>query len=91
MTAPGAKWPEVHTGRHEEASYTGHGLGLQRRFFDHFLKGADNGWDTEPRGEHAWPLPRTEWTRWYLDADAAALDGSGAPPQAASRGQPAAR
>jgi uncharacterized protein len=95
----GAKWLEVHTGRHEELFYTGHGLGLQRRFFDHFLKGADNGWDTEPpvqitvrhadgsirqRGEHAWPLPSTEWSRWYLDADGAALGGSGAPPQTAA-------
>jgi predicted acyl esterase len=36
-----AKWLEVHTGRHEELFYTAHGLGLQRRFFDHFLLGAD--------------------------------------------------
>ena len=78
-----AKWLEVHTGRHEELFYTSHGLGLQRRFFDHFLLGVDNGWDTEPpvqiavrhadgttvrRGEQAWPLPGTAWTRWYLDA-----------------------
>ena len=92
-----AKWLEVHTGRHEELFYTEHGRRLQRRFFDHFLKGADNGWDAEPavqlairyadgtirpRGEDAWPLARTEWTRWYLDADRAALAGS--PPGAAA-------
>ncbi|MDQ2816436.1 MAG: CocE/NonD family hydrolase [Actinomycetota bacterium] len=89
-----AKWLEVHTGRHEELFYTAHGLGLQRRFFDHFLQGADNGWDAEPpvqlsirhadgtiarRGEQAWPLPGTAWTRWYLEAGAAALLGSAAP------------
>ena len=42
------EWLAVHTGRHEELFYTAHGVDLQRRFFDHFLKGADNGWDTEP-------------------------------------------
>jgi predicted acyl esterase len=94
-----AKWLEVHTGRHEELFYTAYGRELQRRFFDRFLKGADNGWDDQPpvqlairhadgavrqRGEQAWPLPRTEWTRWYLDAGGAALRGSGGPPEAAA-------
>ena len=60
--------------------YTDYGVALQRRFFDHFLKGADNGWDREPRvqlqirrpdgftlrGEHEWPPARTQWTRMYL-------------------------
>ena len=87
-----ARWLEVHTGRHEELFYTSHGLELQRRFFDHFLLGADNGWNTEPpvqitvrhadgtlrpRGEQAWPLPDTEWSRWYIDADGAVPLGSG--------------
>ncbi|MGH3301059.1 MAG: CocE/NonD family hydrolase [Streptosporangiaceae bacterium] len=94
-----ARWLEVHTGRHEELFYSGYGVELQRRFFDHFLKGADNGWDDEPpvmlavrhadgairrRGEESWPLARTEWTRWYLEADATALLASGAPQAAAS-------
>ena len=85
-----AKWLEIHTGRHEELFYTEHGLGVQRRFFDRFLKDADNGWDAEPavqltirhadgttraRGETAWPLPRTAWTRWHLDAGRLALGG----------------
>ncbi len=53
-----------------------------QQFFDHFLKGADNGWDRRPpvllqirtvdgfveRAEHEWPLGRTQWTRRYLDA-----------------------
>ena len=94
-----ARWLEVHTGRHEELFYTGHGLGLQRRFFDHFLKGADNGFDTEPRvqlavrhadgtisrrGEDAWPLARTRWSRWYLDAGDGLLGPAGPPPAAAA-------
>ena len=47
-------------------------------FYDRFLKDADNGWDERPplelfvmganewRGEHEWPLARTEFTPWYL-------------------------
>ena len=52
-------------------------------FFDHWLKGIDNGIMDEPpvrleirtgRGasyllhEHEWPIARTEYVRWYLDA-----------------------
>ena len=29
--------------------YVPHGMALQKRFFDHFLKGEQNGWDKEPR------------------------------------------
>jgi hypothetical protein len=94
-----AKWLEVHTGRHEELFYTGYGVDLQRRFFDRFLKGSANGWDDEPpvmlairhadgtirhRGENAWPLARTEWTRWHLDAGQTPLLAPGPPPAAAS-------
>jgi uncharacterized protein len=94
-----AKWLEVHTGRHEEVFYTEHGRELQRRFFDHFLAGADNGWDTEPavqltvryadgrqqrRAGHGWPLPGTSWTRWYLDTDGPALLATGQPATAAT-------
>ena len=78
------KWLEVHPGRHEEWFYLPYGMHLQRRFFDHFLKGADNGWeheppvqlnirrgfstDFQPRAEHEWPLARTRWTKLYVDA-----------------------
>lgn len=48
---------------------------------DHYLKGADNGWEKTPpvqltlrrpdgntmRYEQQWPLARTQWTRIYLD------------------------
>jgi uncharacterized protein len=47
-------------------------------FYDRFLKEEENDWDSRPplelfvmganewRGEHEWPLARTEFTRWYL-------------------------
>jgi len=43
------KWLEVHGDSHWAPFYTDYGVALQKRFFDHFLKGADNGWDEEPR------------------------------------------
>ncbi len=93
------KWLEVHAGRHEEWFYLPYGLDLQRRFFDHFLKGEDNGWDREPpvilnikhadgridvREEHGWPLARTRWTRLHLDASGGGLRSAPAPQPASS-------
>ncbi|MCX7199527.1 MAG: CocE/NonD family hydrolase [Proteobacteria bacterium] len=78
------KWLEVHGGSHWAPFYTDYGVGLQKRFFDHFLKGVDNGWDRQPavllqvrhpgetfveRAEREWPLARTRWTRFHLDPD----------------------
>jgi predicted acyl esterase len=74
------KWLEIHGLEHWTEFYTDYGIALQQRFFDHFLKGEDNGWDRtprvhlqvryldrfEPRGENEWPLARTQWTRLYL-------------------------
>jgi predicted acyl esterase len=76
------KWLEVHGGSHWAPFYTDYGVALQKRFFDFFLKGEKNGWDSEPRvllnvrhpgekfvqrSENEWPLARTQWTRFYLD------------------------
>lgn len=77
------KWLECHPGRHEEWFYLDQGMAIQKRFLDHFLKADDNGWDKEPsvimnlrkpgndnfevRKESSWPLPKTEWTKIYLD------------------------
>ena len=92
------KWLEVHGGEHWTHYYTSYGLDLQRRFFDHFLRGADNGWErTAPvrlnirhpgerfvvREEQEWPLARTRWTRAYLDAESLSL--SAEPPSAGAR------
>ncbi|MPZ44261.1 MAG: CocE/NonD family hydrolase, partial [Betaproteobacteria bacterium] len=78
------KWLEVHGGSHWAPFYTDYGVALQKRFFDHFLKGEHNGWNEQPkvllnvrhpgekfvqRTENEWPLARTRWTRFYLDPD----------------------
>ncbi|MGH2826833.1 MAG: CocE/NonD family hydrolase [Actinomycetota bacterium] len=78
------KWLEAHGNTHWTHFYSAYGRDLQKRFFDHFLKGLDNGWDRTPRvqlnirhpgerfvlrGEHEWPLARTEWTRLHLHPD----------------------
>lgn len=51
---------------------------LMLAWFDHFLKGADNGVSGTPRVDYflmgantwktatGWPLPQTQWTRYYL-------------------------
>jgi len=74
------KWLEAHGLEHWTHFYTDYGRGLQKRFFDHFLKGEENGWERRPRvllqvrhadrfverAEHEWPLARTRWTAWHL-------------------------
>jgi predicted acyl esterase len=82
--ASGKKWLEVHGLEHWTEFYTDYGVGLQKRFFGYFLKGEDTGWDEQPkvqlqvrhaggtlveRGESAWPLDRTAWTKLYLHAE----------------------
>jgi predicted acyl esterase len=85
------KWLECHPGRHEEWFYLDGPMAMQKRFLDHFLKGANNGWDKESpvllhlrrpfsqefevRKESAWPLPRTNWTRIYLEAEDSSSHG----------------
>ncbi|MGQ0525580.1 MAG: CocE/NonD family hydrolase [Betaproteobacteria bacterium] len=76
------KWLEAHGGSHWAPFYTDYGVGLQKRFFDYFLKDVQNGWDKQPpvllqvrhpgerfveRAENEWPLARTQWTKGYLD------------------------
>jgi len=78
------KWLEVHGLQHWVEFYTDYGVALQKRFFGHFLKGEDTGWDSQPpvalrvrrvdgsfadRTAAAWPLPGTRWTELYLDID----------------------
>ncbi len=81
------KWLEAHGLEHWTHFYTDYGVRLQKRFFGHFLRGDDTGWEAEPpvrlqvrhldgfveRMEREWPLARTRWTRFYLDAEALAL------------------
>ena len=80
-TASEQKWLEVHGIEHWTHFYTNYGLGLQKKFFGHFLKGEDTGWNKQPkvllqvrhpgekfitRHESEWPLKRTQWTKFYL-------------------------
>ena len=75
------KWLECHGLEHWTHFYTDYGRHIQLQFFDHFLKGSDNGWSKRPRVQlqvrhvdrfeerldNAWPLPETSWTKFYLD------------------------
>lgn len=75
------KWLECHGLEHWTHFYTDYGRELQKRFFDYYLKGEANGWDRQPkvqlqvrhtdrfveRHEADWPLPATQWTKFYLD------------------------
>jgi hypothetical protein len=75
------KWLEAHGIEHWTHFYTDYGRLIQKRFFDYFLKGIDNGWSKQPRVqlqvrhidrfvermENEWPLARTKWTKFYLN------------------------
>ena len=43
------KWLEVHGDTHFSHFYSNYGAGLQKRFFGHFLKGENTGWDQQPK------------------------------------------
>ncbi len=84
QAASADKWLEMHGEGHWLMFYAQYGLELQKRFFGHFLKGEDTGWNQQPRVQlrtrhvdsqstlrtaSSWPLPETEWTRLYLDVN----------------------
>ena len=62
---------------------------LQLAWFDHFLKGRDNGVAGAPRVDYflmganvwktapSWPLPQTQWTNWYLSGAGGIVDRAG--------------
>lgn len=83
------KWLEVHGLEHWTHFYTDYGVKLQKRFFGHFLKGENTGWDSQPRvqlqvrhagekfverHEQEWPLARTQWTKFYLKPEDQSLN-----------------
>jgi predicted acyl esterase len=82
------KWLEAHGIEHWTHFYTDYGRQLQRKFFDHFLKGVDSGWSKQPRvllqvrhidkfvarEENEWPLARTQWTKFHLDPASHSLE-----------------
>jgi len=75
------KWLEVHGIEHWTEFYTDYGIDLQKRFFGHYLKGEETGWQKQPRVqlqvrhidrfvqrmEDEWPMTRTQWTKFYLN------------------------
>lgn len=81
------KWLRMIVGDHVLPAYQPEALALQLKFFDHFLKGRDNGWQAEPRvqvtlrsseglsqrASGSWPLEGTRFTRLHLDASNAGL------------------
>lgn len=83
------KWLKVQSGSYFLTFLSPDSVALQRRFFDRYLKGIDNGWENEPRVEVGlrtvddriarnmtgtqWPLAETRWQSIYLDAASCAL------------------
>ncbi|WP_245476606.1 CocE/NonD family hydrolase [Bradyrhizobium sp. Leo170] len=78
------KWLFLHTGTHDDSFYSDEGIALQHKFFDHYLKGIDNKWEKTARvslverdparatwttrSEEGWPLARTRYVNYHLDA-----------------------
>jgi predicted acyl esterase len=82
------KMLEVHSGNHVVPFYSLEGRLLQKRFLDQWLGGTDTGITREPpiklairygggryvwRYENEWPIARTEWTEYHLDASGGTL------------------
>lgn len=83
------KWLKVQAGSYFITFLAPENVAMQRRFFDRYLKGIDNGWEREPRvtvqvrapddtihriiASSDWPLPETDWKRLFLDAATTSL------------------
>lgn len=78
------KWLEMHGNEHWADFYTDRGRKLQLEFFDHFLKGEDNGWPDRPpvmirartldggfvdSTAQSWPPADVRWQRLILGTD----------------------
>ena len=93
------KWLKVQSGSYFLTFLLPQSVALQRKFFDRYLKGINNGWEREPKvgvavraaddtvkrvvSDTQWPLTGTKWTRFYLDASNLSLDAT-APGKTAS-------
>jgi predicted acyl esterase len=75
------KWLDVHGRKKWAEYYLPEQVERQRQFFDHFLKGEENGWGDRPRvlveereaayvgrmrAAETWPLPEVEYRSLYL-------------------------
>lgn len=86
------KWLRVHNTNEWFDYYTPENVDDLRRFFDHYLKGMDNGWEKTPkvrlsvlnpggrdivgRAEDEFPLARTVYRKLYLSATDSTLQAS---------------
>ena len=77
------KWLKVQSGSYFATFWHPDNVATQRRFFDRYLKGLDNGWENEPPVTvevrsaedgiaglltgEQWPLPDVHWSRLHLD------------------------
>jgi len=76
------KWLYTHGGNKWERFYREDGVACQKKFFDYYLKGEQNGWQDTPRVrlevretreehevrfENEFPLARTQYRKLYLD------------------------
>ena len=79
---------QIHSGDHIGPFYSLEGRLHQKRFLDHCLLGVDTGITREPpirlairrsqdryewRYEHEWPIARTRWTGYFLDASRSSI------------------
>jgi len=77
------RWLYTHGGRKWERFYSEDATNYQKKFFDYFLKGLQNGWEDTPRvrleiretrdeytvrPEKEFPLARTQYRKLYLNA-----------------------
>lgn len=79
------RWLYTHRDGKWAAFYSAEAIAAQAAFFDHFLKGEDNGWDRVPPvrvavhdhgpepaaviADSAWPPPDLSWEHLHLDLD----------------------
>ncbi len=99
-TASKQKWITTHRSGKWSTYYGQDATETRLRFFDHFLKGVDNGWDKEPAvrlaiydtgskpaavtQEDAWPPNDLTWQRLWLRASDMALTHAPGEPAATS-------
>lgn len=87
--ASNEKWLRVHNSHEWPDLYSSAATEDLRKFFDRYLRGVKNGWESTPRvrltildpsghdvlyrPEKEFPLARTQYTKLYLDAEANGL------------------
>ena len=84
------KWLKIQGGSYFITFIHPDNVAIQRRFFDRYLKGFDNGWEKEPRVSveirsaddkvkrialaTEWPLETTRWKKFFLAAGKKSLE-----------------